>query len=200
MRFLPPDADDQEHRDQPRLEEQIEQDQVQRREDADHQPFQHQEGDHVFLDPHLDVPAGQDGQRHQEGGQHDEQDGDPVDAHLVAQAHDPGVILDELEARVRRLEARQQEQRHKEGRAGRDQGQPLGVLLRCGVVAAQEQGQDARRHDRQEGDDERRFVMSVRAPASSPRSASPRCPEPSRRRSGTDSPTAPVRRTGSGAG
>ena len=44
-----PDADDQEHRDQAGLEEQVEQHEIERREHADHQRFQHQEGDHVFL-------------------------------------------------------------------------------------------------------------------------------------------------------
>ena len=44
-----PDADDQEHRDQAAFEEQIEQDEIERREGADHQRLQHQERDHVFL-------------------------------------------------------------------------------------------------------------------------------------------------------
>ena len=49
-----PHADDQEHRDQAALEEQVEQHQVERAEHADHQRLEHQEGDHVLLDPRLD--------------------------------------------------------------------------------------------------------------------------------------------------
>jgi hypothetical protein len=49
-----PDADDEEHRDQTALEEQIEQHQVERGEGADHQRFQDQEGDHVGLHAALD--------------------------------------------------------------------------------------------------------------------------------------------------
>ena len=61
-----PDADDQEHRDQAAFEEQIEQHEVERREGADHQRFQHQERHHVFAHPHLDrFPARQDAERHQ---------------------------------------------------------------------------------------------------------------------------------------
>ena len=44
-----PDADDEEHRDQAAFEEQVEQDEVERAEDADHQRLEHQERDHVFL-------------------------------------------------------------------------------------------------------------------------------------------------------
>ncbi len=84
-----PDADDQEHRDQTGLEEQVEQHQIKRQEHAQHQRFQHQEGDHVFLDAGFHIPAGGDDQRHQEGGQHHEQDRNPVDTHLVVQAQQP---------------------------------------------------------------------------------------------------------------
>src|SRR5205085_11489505 len=45
---ISPDADDQEHRDQTALEEQIEQHEVERREGADHERFQDQERHHVF--------------------------------------------------------------------------------------------------------------------------------------------------------
>ena len=43
-----PNADDEEHRDQAALEEQIEQHEVEAREHADHQRLEHEEGDHIF--------------------------------------------------------------------------------------------------------------------------------------------------------
>ena len=58
-----PDADDQEHRDQAALEEDVEEDEVERAEDADHQRLEHQEGDHVFLEARLDRPASSRGCR-----------------------------------------------------------------------------------------------------------------------------------------
>ena len=48
-----PYADDQEHRNEAALEEQVEQDQIERREGADHQGLERQERDHVFLDAPL---------------------------------------------------------------------------------------------------------------------------------------------------
>jgi hypothetical protein len=78
-----PDADDQEHRDQARLEEQVEEHQIERHEHAQHQRFQHEEGDHVFLHAVVTSQRRRDGQRHDEGRQHHEQHADPVHPHLV---------------------------------------------------------------------------------------------------------------------
>ena len=148
-----PDPDDEEHRDQPRLEEEIEEHEVERAEHAEHQRLQHQERDHVFLDAGLHRPAGGDGQRHEEGREQDEEDRNAVHAHLVVQARDPVEILDELEAGVGRIEPGQQEQRHEERRPGRDQRDPLGVLPRRGIIPPQEQREDRRRDGGNEGDD-----------------------------------------------
>ena len=79
-----PDADDQEHRDEAALEEDVEQHQVERAEDADHQRLEHQEGDHVLLDAVLDhTQLDSMHKRQQERRQHDEQHRDAVDAQLV---------------------------------------------------------------------------------------------------------------------
>jgi hypothetical protein len=107
----------------------------------------------------LHPPARPDGDRHQEGGQHDEQDRDPVHAHLVAQAQDPFTLLDELEAGVRRIEAEQDEERDDEGRRGGEERKPLRPLPRRRVVAAHEQREDDRRDQRQEGDDREELVF-----------------------------------------
>jgi hypothetical protein len=66
-----PDADDEIHRDQAGLEEDVEQEQILRREHADHQRFHEQERGHIFADALFDrVPAGENADRHQEYGQH----------------------------------------------------------------------------------------------------------------------------------
>jgi len=63
-----PHADDQEHRDQHALEEDVEQREVERAEHADHEGLEHEERDHVFLDPGLDgLPARQHADRRQQG-------------------------------------------------------------------------------------------------------------------------------------
>ncbi len=49
-----PDADDQVHRDQDDLPEDVEEEQVQGHEDADHADLEDEEGDHVALHPVLD--------------------------------------------------------------------------------------------------------------------------------------------------
>ncbi len=80
-----PDADDQEHRDQAALEEDIEHRQVERGEHAHHQRFEDQEDDHVFAHALLTLSQlARMHMRHQKTGQHDEQHRDAVDAHAVA--------------------------------------------------------------------------------------------------------------------
>ncbi|MPL74842.1 hypothetical protein SDC9_20661 [bioreactor metagenome] len=148
-----PDADDQEHRDQRGFEEQVEQHQIQRGEHTDHQPLEREEGDHVFLDPLLDVPGRGDGQRHHEGGKQHEQDRDPVDAHLVLQAHDPVALFEELEAGVRGIKATKQEQRDQERCRGDQQRRPFRIAVRRGRSALQHQRQDRRRYQGSERDD-----------------------------------------------
>ena len=149
-----------------RLEEEVEEHEVQRHEDAEHQRFQQQEGDHVLLDPGGHIPGGCDHQRHHEGGEHDEEHRNAVDAHLVLQTQQPGALFDHLEPGVVPVELRQDEERDQEGGTGRDQRQPLGVAVRRRVAAAQEQRQDRRRQGRQEGDDGKQVVHYCAPPLS----------------------------------
>ena len=109
-----PDADNQEHRDQACLEEQIEQHQIQRHEHAQHQGFQQQECDHVFLDAGGDAPTGGNGDRHQEGGQHYEQHRNAIDAHLVFQAQYPVAFFNELKPGIGRIKAGDDKDRQQE--------------------------------------------------------------------------------------
>ena len=150
-----PDADDQEHRDQAALEEQVEEDDVERHEDADHQRLEDQEHRHVFLDPALDAPARKDADREDQRGQDHERQRQPVDPELVGQAADPGALLHELEVRRVRpgVEAEQQDQRQEERDPGRQEREALGVEPRHLVVAAQEHHQHQRAQKRQEGDE-----------------------------------------------
>ena len=67
-----PNTDDQIHRDQASFEEDVEQQQVLRRENANHQRFHKQERGHILTDALLyRGPACADANRHQEHGQHD---------------------------------------------------------------------------------------------------------------------------------
>ena len=108
-----PHPDDQEHRDQAALEEEIEKNQVERGEDAEHQRLEHEEGDHVFLDALGDrIPARQDAERHQEGGEQHEREGNAVHAHVKADRSEPRPELDELELRRQRIEVAPENERH----------------------------------------------------------------------------------------
>jgi hypothetical protein len=81
-----PDADNQEHRDQDAFEEDVKHHHVEGAEHADHQRFQDQEGDHVFLHPVGDrLPTGKHADRRQQCGQQHEQHGNAVDAHVVGE-------------------------------------------------------------------------------------------------------------------
>ena len=150
-----PDADDQEHRHQAEFEEQVEQHQVQRAEHADDQGLEDQERGHIGRHPLVDrEPRGRDADRHQERGQQHEQDRDPVHAHAVVQAREPGVVFHELEAGVGRVVPQHQQQRQREGRERGHQGDPLhgadGLLVLMRTEQAQ---QDDGRHadQRREG-------------------------------------------------
>ncbi len=150
-----PDADDEEHRNQPALEEQIEQHQVERGEGAHHQRLEHQEGDHVFPHAPLDrLPAGDDADRHQAGGQDHERQRDPVDSHVITdRAAEPGRLFLELEIRRGRIESPDQDQRHREGDQRRPQRRPARVAG-DDIVLAPQRGDDQGTDQRQHRDDE----------------------------------------------
>ena len=82
-----PDADDQIHRDQPGLEEHVEQEQILRRERADHQQLGDQERAHIFGHALGDrLPAGADADRHQEHAEHDQHQREAVDSQCPVEA------------------------------------------------------------------------------------------------------------------
>ena len=96
-----PHADDEEHGDQARFEEDIEQHQIKGGKHADHQGFEHEKGDHVFAYAFFHMPACQNADRHEKRSEQDEQHRDAIHTHLIGgNAAQPFMALNELEARV----------------------------------------------------------------------------------------------------
>ena len=150
-----PDADDQEHRDQHALEEHVEEHEIQGAEGADHEGLEHQEGDHVFLDPDLDrFPGREDADRGQQRREQDEEHGDAVDTHVVADAEggDPIRLLDELEIGRAAVEAEPERQRQQEGDERGPECEIAGVAGDGRRLAAQHEDQRAADQG-QEGDE-----------------------------------------------
>ena len=81
---MPPDADDQRHRNQRGFPEEVEEEQVERDEDANHRRLENQHQDEELF--HLSVhrlPRNQNAQRREESGQHHQPHGDAVDPEVV---------------------------------------------------------------------------------------------------------------------
>ena len=157
-----PDADDEEHRDQAALEEQIEQHQVERGEGADHQRFQHQKRDHVFLHARLDRgPARQDAERHQRGGEDDEGQRNAVDAHVIGGDAQPLLLFDELEFRRGRIEAPDHQQRDGERDQRGPQRHPARGAARQRLVAAHQHDEEHPDQRQEGGDGKDRPIHSV---------------------------------------
>ena len=95
-----PDADDEVHRHEHYLPEHVEEEEVQRAERADHPCLQQEQQNVVLLLPEIDCAEGRhDGDQSHECRQHDQQQGDAVDAEVVfdAQRRDPVPYEAELE-------------------------------------------------------------------------------------------------------
>ncbi len=138
-----PDPDDQEHRNQARFKEQIEQNHIQGTENTNHQRFHKQEGNHIFPDPGIDrFPAGQDTERHQESGQDDKQHGDTVDPHMVVDATtEPFCFFNKLETCLRRVKINPDQQGYSERRQCGPEGHMSGVTVSIFLLATCEQDQ-----------------------------------------------------------
>ena len=161
-----PDANDQEHRDQASLKEQVEQDQIQRHEHAKHQRFKQQKRDHVFFDAMFHVPARQNNQRHHEGGKHHKQDGYAINTQTVLHAQQPFGFNHELHAGIVWIKLKQHKQGHHKGDRGGDHREPLGIALRRFIVSTQEDGQDQRRKSGHERNDGKKMCIHQRLPPS----------------------------------
>ena len=89
-------ADQQRHRDQRGFPEEVEQEKIERDEDADQRRLQHQQQNEEFLHPVVDrPPRDQHAQRHQEGGQQHQPQRDAVDPEVVVDvgSRDPGPLI-----------------------------------------------------------------------------------------------------------
>src|SRR5262249_38693110 len=149
-----PDADDQEHRNEAALEEQVEHHEIERRESTDHQRLEHQERDHVFLDALADrQPARDDAYWHQRGGEHDDRQRYAVDPHgVVDRPAEPGLLLHELELGRAGVEAIEHDQGDREGDERRPQRDPARVAP-FGLTVAAHHHDEQRAEQRQEGGD-----------------------------------------------
>ena len=145
-----PYPDDEKHRDQHRLPEDIEQDRIEGREDPVHEPLQDQERGHILGQAVLDhLEARQDHEHVGEGREQDERQRDPVDPEVVfdAEGRDPGHALDELHRVGRGIEAEvERERKRKGGERDRERelqdGGPIAVRKEQHGHAAQDRQPD----------------------------------------------------------
>ena len=113
-----PDPDEEVHRDEHRVPEHVEQEEIERDEDADHRGFEREDEDRELLDLLLHaLPRREQRNRREEAGEHHQQQADAVDADVVvdAEGRDPRHPLDELEVGRRGVEARPDQQGHGKG-------------------------------------------------------------------------------------
>ena len=125
-----PHADDQVHRDQHAFKEHVEHDEIRRAEHADHHGFQDQEAHHELPDADVDgLPGRQDADRGQQGGEQDEEHGNAVHAHAVAdlEVGQPVDAFVELEARIGRVEIDPQHKREGQHQQTGPKRGPAGV-------------------------------------------------------------------------
>ena len=161
-----PHADDEEHREEHQLPEQEEEEQVDGHERAEHAPLEHQHEEHELLAVPLDVPpGGEDDDRREQRGEHDQPEREAVDAERVvdAEARDPGDLLGELQRADAGLEGRQHQQREQE----RDEREDERRAARNGQWPPRQQRHHERPDERRE-DDQRQDRNVHRGAVSSP--------------------------------
>ena len=100
-----PDADEEIHRDEDDVPEDVEQEQIERQEHADHRRFQQQHENRELLHALVNAfPRRQQGDGREERREHHQHQADAVEAQVVVDAkrRNPGVAFDELEGGRRR--------------------------------------------------------------------------------------------------
>jgi hypothetical protein len=153
---VPPDPDEEVHRDEHGVPEHVEEKEVEGDEDPDHRALEEQEEGRELPHPRLNgLPRREERNRRQEPGEDDQQEADAVHAHQVldAEGRDPGVALHELVARLGRREAvpeqerlRKDHDRHEE-REAPDEPVPLAVA----IGHAQQHEGPGERHEHERG-------------------------------------------------
>ncbi len=122
-----PNANQQGHRDEHEFPENEEENEVQGAEDPDHGGFHDQQADHEFFHASLDVtPRGEHAERHDQGGQQDQQETDAINPQRVIdfQGWNPGAEFDELEVRLGDVETPVERQGVEGNGRGREQRPP----------------------------------------------------------------------------
>src|ERR1035438_9673765 len=150
---MPVHADDQRHGNQRGFPEEIEEEQVERNEDADHRGLEHRHKDEKFLHPVADgVPRDEHAHRHQEGGQDDQPHGDAIDAKVIVDVGvgNPGDVLLELEPALPADQVPRQVQRGEQG----DQRDRQRKIADIAIAARKEQQQDGSRQRQKNNDGE----------------------------------------------
>ena len=112
-----PDADQEIHRHQHHFPEHIEEEEIERHENAQHADLQQQEQNVIFLGANLDgAPGGKDRNSAEERRQDHQQEADAVDAQRVVRADggNPVGVFAELVARRGRVQAEAPEQRQRD--------------------------------------------------------------------------------------
>ncbi len=142
-----PDADQEIHRDQHGLPEDVEEEKVEGREHADHCGLEDQHGDHELPHPVLDsLPGHHDRNNREQRGQRHKQDTDTVDAEFVIDVPclDPLMVLCKLHGGGCCVEIRDERYAERQLRQRKDHGDPA-----HGIGIADEQ-QDERAGQRQQ--------------------------------------------------
>ena len=162
-----PDADDEVHRHQHDLPEDVEQEHVQHHEDAEHARLQEQEESVVLLDALLDRrPRAQDRQPADDHREQDHQVAEPVDAQVVlgAQRRDPVVPLDQLEVAVGAFEGADHRDRDQQPQHGEAVGHVADQVL---ALLRQAHDRDHADERRQPDDAQNVFAHCVPRPVRS---------------------------------
>ena len=174
-----PDPDEEVHRDEHRIPEHVEQEQIERDEDPDHRRLEseHEEGELLYL-PIDRAPGREQRDRRQESGEHYQQEADAVDAHEIvdAELRNPRVPLDKLKIGRGRIEAHPQSERHGKGRQRHAEREPADDAITAPVRVGDEQHDErpGKRHhprQRQQHVDSQRPTLNVQLPT--PRAQSP---------------------------
>ena len=151
--FPAPYADDEVHRQQYGLEENIEQHEVQRAEHAHGHRFQQQKRDHEFLHAPFLRPA----RNHRDGGQENRQQNqeqaNPVDAHMVIDRNvgEPRMVFDKLKASLAGIKLDPEINAQRQHDEAGPKGDPASITRHRFLFAGQ-RGDQKHTRQRQEGD------------------------------------------------
>ncbi len=168
-----PYPDEEVHGDQHQFPEDVEENEIQGAQGADHRRFQKEEGDVIFLDLVLDrLPGAEDAKDGEEGGEHHQEHADAVYAEKIADPpfREPLPLLDELHRGGLLVEMKEQRERQDKFQKRPDQD---GHLYEKGIPPRQQhQQQGARQGEKDQGAQKRKCLVHVsstsRLPTASP--------------------------------